>query len=98
MKEEKEIRKIIKECEDYLLYDREKEKLNNFPFFTELNNQHISISGVRRILLWVLNEQPKNCRSLGSKDLFKDTVNKFFKETKKLNKIKTYKNKGDKKL
>ncbi len=64
MKDEKTIRKIISQCEQHILCDTDYSQMGSikdFDFYGEINTGLITVQGLRKILLWTLNEKPKEC-------------------------------------
>ena len=64
MKKEEAIRKIIERCESHILCDIEYGELGKggtFDFYGELNTNLITVQGLRKVLLWVLDEQRGEC-------------------------------------
>ena len=59
-----EIEKLLKQCEEYILADRDYGDLKNFPFYKEVNTKLITIHGLRKVLLWFLKRLPNNCRRI----------------------------------
>ena len=67
MQTQKEIEKIIKQLEEYIVCDRDFGKLSKFPFYGEINTKLTTPEGIRKILLWVVEKQPLNCHRVGDR-------------------------------
>lgn len=60
MKKEEEVRRIVKELEQHIMCDKLYGDLRSFPFYGVINTRLAKAQGIRKVLLWVLDEMPRD--------------------------------------